>query len=369
MKKVLLALVLVLICLGLAGCMDENSDKIVYSEGDIQISSTSNGFKGQNYKTVEERLKSLGFQNIEFSPIEDLIFGFLTEDGDVEKVTVNDHLLYSSDSTFAPDAKIVIYYHTFSSSGGSDSSKSGTVYTEGDISIGSTSKQFKGKDYQAVRNQLAEKGFENVEFSPIEDLIIGFLTEDGEIEKVSVNGHEDYTSDSAFASDARIVIYYHTFSSSSSSSGGNNGGNSGENNGGSQQTQTKNKIGDAVSVGDFEYTVLSIRSGKKISNSFHTSRTDGMFVLIEVQVKNTGSSQKTLYESDMTLFHNGSEYEIIDDSLYFDDCFSTLENIGAKMTKSFTLVYELPEDYTTNDYLQVKGPGLFDGKGKIYLSE
>lgn len=369
MKKILWALVLVLICLGLAGCMDEDSDKIVYSEGSIQISSTSNGFKGQDFKVVEERLIALGFQNIEFSQITDLVFGFLTKDGAVEKVTINDHLLYSSDSTFAPDAKIVIYYHTFSSDSDSSSSKSGTVYTEGDISIGSTSKQFKGKDYQAVKKQLTEKGFENVEFSPIEDLIIGFLTEDGEIEKVSVNNHEDYSSDSTFASDTKIVIYYHTFPSSSDSSGGNSSSGNSGNNGGNQQTQTRDKIGDAVSVGVFEYTVLSVRGGKKIGNSFHTSRTDGMFVLIEVQVKNTGSSQKTLYESDMTLFHNGSEYEIYDESWAFDDCFSVLEEIGAKMTKSFTLIYELPEDYTTNDYLQVKGPGLFDGKGKIYLSE
>ena len=249
----------------------------------------------------------------------------------------------------------------------------GNVYTEGGISIGSTSKQFKGKDYQTVKDQLEGKGFENIELSPIKDLIIGFLTEDGEIEKVSVNGHEDYSSNSTFAADAKIVIFYHTFSSSSDPSGGNNGGNnggnSGGNNGGSQQTQTKLKIGDAVSVGDFEYTIISVQSGKKVSNSLHTSRTDGMFILIEIQVKNTGTSEKTLYESDMTLFHSGSEYEIFDESLYFDDCFSVLENIGAKMTKSFTLVYELPEDFTTDDYLQVKGPGLFDGKKKIYLSE
>ena len=363
MKRILCLLLAVLFCIGLTGC-EETPPK--YTEGDIEISYTCSQFRNKNYQIVQQQLIDLGFQNIKLIPITDLVFGFLTKDGEVEKVTVNGHEDYTANSTFSADAKISIFYHTFSSSS-SNNVSNGTDYSEGEIKISSTSKQFKGGNYQTVQKKLTDLGFQNIEFSLIEDLIIGFLTEDGEVEKVTVNGHEDYTASSTFAPAAKIVIYYHTFSSSGSND--NQNGEDANNDSGNQQTQAKNKIGDAVTVGAFEYTILSIRTGNVVgSSSYHRIRTDGMFVMIEIQVKNVGSKEKTLYESNMKLFHNGNEYEIHDDSWYYDDCFSLLENIGAQMSKSFTLIYELPEDYSSNDYLQVSGPGLFDGKQKIYLS-
>ncbi len=363
MKKVLCVLLVIVFCFSLIGCDEDYSPSgNLYTEGEIKISYTCSDFRGKKYQIVERQLKDLGFQNIELFPITDLVIGFFTENGEIEKVTINGHEDYSKDSTFAADCKIVIYYHTFPSSG-SNSTKE-TDYSEGNIKISSTSNTFKGNNYQTVQKQLTDLGFQNIEFSQITDLIIGFLTSDGEVEKVTINGHEDYSANSTFAPNAKIIVYYHTFSPSGSNDGQNGGGNSG-----TQQTQKKNKIGDAVTVGNFEYTIISVSTAKKVgSSSYHQIKTSGTFVLIEIKVKNIGSKQETLYESDMKLIHSGNEYEIHDDSWYWDGCFSMLANIGAKMEDSYILLYELPEDYSENDYLQVRGPSLWDGKADIYLS-
>ena len=45
----------------------------------------------------------------------------------------------------------------------------------------------------------------------IDDLIFGWLTEDGEVEKVTVDGDEDYSADTWVAADVEVIIYYHTF--------------------------------------------------------------------------------------------------------------------------------------------------------------
>ena len=81
------------------------------------------------------------------------------------------------------------------------------------IYIGASSKDFKGQNYLDVVSQLQDKGFNNIQTEPIEDLITGWLTGDGEIEKITIDGRSDFTEKSVFAKDAEIVITYHTFKS------------------------------------------------------------------------------------------------------------------------------------------------------------
>lgn len=69
----------------------------------------------------------------------------------------------------------------------------------------------KGDDYQDVKARLESAGFTSVETTAIPDLIVGWITKDGEVEVVSVNGRTDYSSGSEFPKDAKVVIKYHTF--------------------------------------------------------------------------------------------------------------------------------------------------------------
>ncbi len=84
---------------------------------------------------------------------------------------------------------------------------------DGKIRVNYTSDDFKGSNYEDVIDQLTKEGFTNIKTEKKEDLILGWLTKDGEVESVSINGVTVFSSGSRFLPDAEIIITYHTFSS------------------------------------------------------------------------------------------------------------------------------------------------------------
>ena len=68
-----------------------------------------------------------------------------------------------------------------------------------------------GLDYNRVVEIFKEKGFTNIKLEKIEDLITGWVTKEGEVEKVTVNGDENYAPDKWVDASVEVVIYYHTF--------------------------------------------------------------------------------------------------------------------------------------------------------------
>jgi hypothetical protein len=53
----------------------------------------------------------------------------------------------------------------------------------------------------------------------LEDLITGWLTNDGEVESVSVDGDKDYSPDVWYSNNVKVVITYHTFPSDDEKTG------------------------------------------------------------------------------------------------------------------------------------------------------
>lgn len=82
---------------------------------------------------------------------------------------------------------------------------------EGKIKLPYSSSEMKGKDYDNLTNDLKELGFTNINYDVIDDLIIGLLKSDGEVEEVSINGETDFSDEDYFAKDSEIIISYHTF--------------------------------------------------------------------------------------------------------------------------------------------------------------
>jgi hypothetical protein len=82
---------------------------------------------------------------------------------------------------------------------------------EGEAKTPSGSSFHEGRDYQDVVDDFKEKGFKNIKTEKIEDLITGWLTKDGEVESVSVDGDKDYSPDVWYSNDVEVVITYHTF--------------------------------------------------------------------------------------------------------------------------------------------------------------
>lgn len=68
-----------------------------------------------------------------------------------------------------------------------------------------------GRNYLDVVADFEDNGFTNIQTEAIDDLVVGWLTEDGEVEDVSVDGDIDYPADKWYSSDVEVIIRYHTF--------------------------------------------------------------------------------------------------------------------------------------------------------------
>ena len=79
------------------------------------------------------------------------------------------------------------------------------------LKISKSSDELVVENYQTVISELEETGFTNIETQVLDDLITGWLTKDGDIEQVEINGDTEFSANDSFSKDAKIVITYHTF--------------------------------------------------------------------------------------------------------------------------------------------------------------
>ena len=82
---------------------------------------------------------------------------------------------------------------------------------EGKICVKSTNEDFVGKNYLSVVEQLEQKGFTNIKEVKIKDLVTDWLTDNGEVEEVIIEGKTDFTETSNYSADVEIIVRYHTF--------------------------------------------------------------------------------------------------------------------------------------------------------------
>ena len=71
--------------------------------------------------------------------------------------------------------------------------------------------------YTDAENELTNSGFTNIKAVPVEDLITGWLTKDGEIESISIDGDTDFISGRKYDPGVEVEIQYHTFPSDAES--------------------------------------------------------------------------------------------------------------------------------------------------------
>ena len=83
--------------------------------------------------------------------------------------------------------------------------------TDGRIALPLSSKDCAGSDYEDVLGSFQDAGFTNIETKAIEDLVLGWITKDGEIEEVEVDGHTTFSANSKYLPEVKIIITYHTF--------------------------------------------------------------------------------------------------------------------------------------------------------------
>lgn len=79
------------------------------------------------------------------------------------------------------------------------------------LKVSRSSDELVGENYQTVISELETIGFTNIKTEVLDDLVTGWLTKDGSVEQVEINGNNDFGNGTKFPKDAEIIITYHTF--------------------------------------------------------------------------------------------------------------------------------------------------------------
>lgn len=144
----------------------------------------------------------------------------------------------------------------------------------------------------------------------------------------------------------------------------------------SENTNSKNKIfkiGEVIQVGNFFYGVKQILFKKTLGNEYMQKTADGIFLIVQLYVKNISKESRTLDSSMFAIYDsNNAKYDYsIEGSTYLQ--MSNLNSIFLKQCQPNIdtfgyLIFEVPNN--TDIYkLKVSG-GFFSSKeGIIQLSE
>lgn len=164
---------------------------------------------------------------------------------------------------------------------------------------------------------------------------------------------------------ATIVVASIIIGVAANSNNNSGGGNS------QQTTTTPAKTGygfrDIVTVGDVQFTLNNALDTKQIGSDLLGYKTDYNFVILSLNIKNNSSKELDVL-SGMMKYHIGSSvYETHAAGIYLDDGFYVSKQIGAGMSKTINVVFEIPSEYKSTDYLEVKDSTYSYKSANIYL--
>lgn len=112
-------------------------------------------------------------------------------------------------------------------------------------------------------------------------------------------------------------------------------------------------LNQVVAVGDFEFTVTQVYDTKSVGSEYLGDTTENNFVVVILKVKNTSNSEKTLTSSNFYYYRDTNKYEAHSSGAYLEDGFWLVKSIGAGLTTSFGILYEIPSNHLETDYLRV----------------
>ena len=169
---------------------------VVYHESQLLIpfGFDSSSLEGMRYTEVVQLLKESGFTNIQTKEISDLTLSREDEHDLVTEIKLLHTGEFSETTKYPSNLWITIVYHTIE------------LYAP-PISA----KEAKGMDYTDVVKAFEDAGFINITVNIEYDIITGWLTDDGEVKSVTINGDKKFDSYDKYRLDAEVIITYHTF--------------------------------------------------------------------------------------------------------------------------------------------------------------
>lgn len=96
---------------------DEVSVKTIYvdrlvdlADNEVKMDVDAYDYKYKDFKEVESELSALGFTNIQYEILYDIVWGW-TDEGEVQSVSIDGNIDFSRGDIFKKDASIIITYH------------------------------------------------------------------------------------------------------------------------------------------------------------------------------------------------------------------------------------------------------------------
>ncbi len=83
------------------------------------------------------------------------------------------------------------------------------VPKETEVLIDFNPNDYKGKKYEDVVSLLKNMGFINIQVQNLRDVIFGIFSKEGQVERITINGNEDYKKGDWIDIQAEILITYH----------------------------------------------------------------------------------------------------------------------------------------------------------------
>ena len=160
----------------------------------IPIGYDEEALLGLDYREVVQNLEKEGFTCIVTEEIPNLTLAEEIKSNLVTDVKLEENIIFDKDTKYAYDKQITVVYHSLSL-----------------CNPPLTSKDAKGTNYNDVVNNFNNSGFVNIKTNVLYDIITGWVTDDGEVKSITINGEEDFNTFDQFRPDAEVIITYHTY--------------------------------------------------------------------------------------------------------------------------------------------------------------
>ena len=131
-----------------------------------------------------------------------------------------------------------------------------------------------------------------------------------------------------------------------------------------KNTNSTYSLCQTVIVGDLECMITDIYDTNYVGGTYSGKTTDYNYVIVTVKIKNNSAKEKRIYSSNFYYYQGENRYEDDTVGLYLDNGFWSSESIGAKMSKTFQIVYEVPSKHKATDYILISDSFQ---SAKVYL--
>lgn len=161
----------------------------------VTISYGTDDLIGEHLYPVISILKATGFKNIKTFSVKDIndrTPGYYYQ---VEQVLISGSGFFEYGMCFPENTEVLITYH--------EKQVIRMPYSEGELKRG---------NYVSVGDMLQELGFTQIYERKIEDLVTGWIVQEGSVERVLLNGEDEkpIVKNVSYEYDQKIVICYHT---------------------------------------------------------------------------------------------------------------------------------------------------------------